>query len=206
MNTYQEEQLDALNLVRNFLSERSEVQIQQLCEKITPYLEFRQTVDGFLCEFFSQVCTQNCYRSRRSACCSKDGIITFFADVLINALSSTPRQLGILEQAIRYPKYEMKCIFLGPKGCLWQIKPVVCVMFLCETAQKHVFDEKKHAKFIWQDLKHRERSFKWPDHPVLFDRLEQCAMDCGFNSPLMYLHNSPGLLLVKKRAGLIEST
>ncbi|MGD9213132.1 MAG: hypothetical protein PVI90_20290, partial [Desulfobacteraceae bacterium] len=199
----QEEQLNALTLVKTFLTGQSEAQIQKLHKRITPYIQFRQTVDDFLCEFFNQVCTQNCYQSHRSACCSKDGIITFFADVLINALVSTSEQLTALEQAIQNPEYKMKCIYLKSTGCLWQIKPSVCVMFLCENAQQRVFEESPHAKPTWQELKQWERSFKWPDRPVLFDWLEQCAMDSGFHSPLMYLHTSPGLIRIKQLAGLI---
>jgi hypothetical protein len=37
---------------------------------------------------------------------------------------------------------------------------------------------------------------------VLFDDLETFFINAGHASSLMYLHNSPGLLLVKKRAGL----
>lgn len=170
---------------------------------MSPYIQFRQTLDGFLSEFFSRVCTENCYRSRRSACCSKDGIITFFADVMINAFFSDSQQLDCLEQAIQHPRSEMKCIYLGPDGCMWEIKPVVCVMFLCEPARKPVFEANPQAASTWQKLKLQERSFRWPDRPVLFDRLEQSVIDGGHHSPLMYLHNSPGLMRVKKRAGLI---
>jgi hypothetical protein len=36
---------------------------------------------------------------------------------------------------------------------------------------------------------------------VLFDDLEAFFIDCGCTSPLMYLHNSPGLLRVKQKRG-----
>jgi len=42
--------------------------------------------------------------------------------------------------------------------------------------------------------------YAWPDQSVLFDELEQMFIDAGYHSPLMYLHNSPGLQQVKKTA------
>ena len=203
MNSYQAEQLAALELVRSFLADQSAAQIRRLHQKIAPYLYFRQTLDDFLARFFSRMCTDSCYQSRRSACCSKDGIITFFADLLINIVFSDSAQVNCLEQAIRHPASAMKCIYLGAAGCTWQIKPLVCVMFLCDPAQTSVFEKNPQAASAWQALKLQERSFRWPDRPVLFDWLEQSAIDGGHYSPLMYLHNSPGLLRVKKRAGLI---
>jgi hypothetical protein len=49
-------------------------------------------------------------------------------------------------------------------------------------------------------LKQREKHFRWPDRPVLFDDLEKYFMAAGYSSPLMYLNNSPGLLRVKELA------
>lgn len=202
MNSYQEEQLDALNLVSTVLADLSPNQMDQLHQEISPYLEFRQSVEHFLSENFSGVCTRACYQSQRSACCSKDGIITFFADVLINAITSTPEQLGALFQAVKMPAAGMKCIYLAEDGCLWQVKPSVCVMFLCESAQKEVYSANPAAEPAWRALKDQMRCFTWPDRPVLFDRLEQFVLDRGYRSALMYLHNSPGLMRVKQRAGL----
>ena len=203
MNSYQQEQIDALNLATTYISKLSKGQIRKLDEKIAPYLEFRHCVDTFLLDNLSQICTQSCYLNQRSACCSRDGIITFFADVLINALYSSPKQIEHLTQAIEKPKVEFKCLYLGGSGCLWQIKPIVCVMFLCEKAQQSVFSENPQTKLAWQHLKNEERRFKWPDRPVLFDWLEKCVLENGYSSSLMYFHNSPGLLRVKKHAGLI---
>ena len=73
-------------------------------------------------------------------------------------------------------------------------------MFLCEQAQKEVFGLKSWADKLWQELKRREKLYRWPDRPVLFDDLERYFMARGYSSPLMYLHNSPGLLRVKKMA------
>ena len=51
----------------------------------------------------------------------------------------------------------------------------------------------------WELLEQRRKQFTWPDQPVLFDELEEHFLEAGHKSPLMYLHNSPGLLLVKNR-------
>ena len=203
MNSYQQEQIDALNLVTRFLSELDDERIQLLNQKISPYLHFRKSVDDFLTKHFSRTCTQTCYQNQRSACCSKDGIITFFGDVLINALCSTSSELQRLAQAVEAPRQQMKCIFLESVGCLWRIKPAVCVMFICPSALEEVFSRNPQAKKRWEELKALERTFKWPDQPVLFDWLEQFALTFGYQSPLMYMHNSPGLMRVKKKAGLI---
>ena len=60
--------------------------------------------------------------------------------------------------------------------------------------------EEIHAKLheIRQEFKQREKAFRWPDQPVLFDDIEAVFLNAGLSSPLMYLHNSPGLLRVKK--------
>ncbi|MGD2030721.1 MAG: hypothetical protein PVG86_12380, partial [Desulfobacterales bacterium] len=52
----------------------------------------------------------------------------------------------------------------------------------------------------WNELKQRKKIYTWPDRPVLFDDLERYFMNAGYSSPLMYLHNSPGLLRIKKQA------
>lgn len=203
MNSYQKEQQHALNLVTDFLSQLAPDQLRNLRQKISPYLLFRESIDDFFAEHFSGICTRACYRSRRSACCSKDGIITFFADVMINVLCSTSRQVNRLAKAIEAPRWGTKCIYLGENGCLWQVRPSVCAMFFCENAQQKAFSENPQAMVTWQNLQDEERRFKWPDRPVLFDWLEQYVINCGYDSPLMYLHNSPGLIRVKQRAGLI---
>ncbi len=203
MNSYQNEQFEAFKKVTQFLIELEAEQIRQLQEKIEPYLLFRDSVDDFLSSYFSHICTQSCYRNQRSACCSKDGIITFFGDVLINALCSSPPELQSMAQAIQTPKQPTKCIFLDPQGCVWRIKPAVCVMFICDRAQEEVFFQHPKAKMLWEQLKAQERTFKWPDKPVLFDWLENYALKLGVDSPLMYMHKSPGLMRIKKRAGLI---
>ena len=90
MNDYQQEQLDALKTVRRGLGQLGGAKRVELIETIRDYMQFRQSTDRFLKRHFSGVCTHTCYLSHTSACCSKDGIITFFADTVVNALQATP--------------------------------------------------------------------------------------------------------------------
>lgn len=203
MNDYQREQLDALQVVRDGLSRLGDAQRTRLNESIRDYMRFRRSVDGFLYHFFNAICTDTCYRSRTSACCSKDGIITFFADTVVNALNATPTQLAGLDAVLRRSNMGHRCIYLGPEGCLWTVRPVVCAMFICDRAMTAVFHEAPAAKTRWEDLRRREKLFKWPDRPVVFDQLERVFIDLGYRSTLMHLNLSPGLLRVKQKAGLI---
>ena len=79
-------------------------------------------------------------------------------------------------------------------------------MFLCDRAMQSVFDRKPEAETTWETLRQAERSFKWPDRPVLFDHLERVFIDLGYKSSLMHLNFSPGLLNVKRKAGLLSGT
>ncbi|MBW2155865.1 MAG: hypothetical protein JRF45_04535 [Deltaproteobacteria bacterium] len=200
MNAYQIEQADTLDMVCRHFGTISDQKRLALLSQISDYLLFRDAVDAFLREHFENTCTQNCYQSRVSACCSREGIITFFGDVVVNALVSGEAEIKGLATVLQTPNTGFKCIYLGEQGCLWRIKPIVCEMFLCEQAQKEVFGLKSWADKLWQELKRREKLYRWPDRPVLFDDLERYFMARGYSSPLMYLHNSPGLLRVKKRA------
>ncbi|MBW2226138.1 MAG: hypothetical protein JRG99_02295 [Deltaproteobacteria bacterium] len=200
MNAYQIEQADTLDMVCRHFGTISDQERLALLSQISDYLLFRDAVDAFLREHFENTCTQNCYQSRVSACCSREGIITFFGDVVVNALVSGEAEIKGLATVLQTPNTGFKCIYLGEQGCLWRIKPIVCEMFLCEQAQKEVFGLKSWADKLWQELKRREKLYRWPDRPVLFDDLERYFMARGYSSPLMYLHNSPGLLRVKKRA------
>lgn len=73
-------------------------------------------------------------------------------------------------------------------------------MFLCDPAKKSAFKEKPLTNKLWIELKAREKYYRWPDRPVLFDDLEKYFMAVGYSSPLMYLNYSPGLLRVKELA------
>ena len=203
MNEYQQEQLEALKTVRRGLVQLGDAKRIELTETIRDYVQFRQSTDHFLKRHFNDVCTHTCYLSRTSACCSKDGIITFFADTVVNALCSTPAQLDRLETVLNRMNRGHRCVYLGSHGCMWTLRPVVCAMFLCDRAMQAVFSDDPEARRTWESLRRQEKSFKWPDRPVLFDDLERVFLDLGCHSTLMHLNLSPGLLRVKKKAGLI---
>jgi len=200
MSSYQKEQSDTFHMVRSHLSTFSPKEKQKLKSDVAGYLGFREEVGSFLSTHFSEVCTQKCYKSRLSACCTREGIITFFADVVVNVLISQGREIDLLLEVLKKPNNGFKCIYLGEKGCLWRLKPIVCEMFLCEHAKKEVFSENRQIEHKWEELKQREKLYTWPDRRVVFDTLESYFIEAGYSSPLMYLHNSPGLLRVKRRA------
>jgi len=200
MNSYQAEQFETLRMIRRHLSGMSTAKIDHLRAKTGDYLAYRRRMAQFLSAHFQDICTRECFSSRRSACCAKDSIITFFADVLINALLSTPEALDRLERRLQTPNQGHRCVYLGPAGCLWHLKPIVCETFLCETATQTAFEGNPGLEKAWQDLKARKKEFTWPDRPVLFDTLEHLFLRAGCISTLMYCHNSPGLLRIKKQA------
>ena len=185
-------------MVQQYFENLSPFKRRELESLVADYLLFRKDIDIFLSEHFGKICTQNCYQSNISACCTREGIITFFADVVINFLVSQKDEIEVLFKVLQRPNNDFKCIYLGEQGCFWRVKPIVCEMFLCEPAKKKVFLEKPRAKDKWDELNKRKKIFTWPDRPVLFDVLEKYFIVAGFNSPLMYMHNSPGLLRVKK--------
>jgi hypothetical protein len=197
---YQKEQLQTLQMVRRYLAQIFEAERETLKEGLTEYLTFRNAVDAFQVIYFHDICNRKCYQSKLSACCSRDGIITFFADVIINALMADPAALERLQDVLTRPHEGFKCVFLGQEGCLWQIKPIVCEMFLCDAAEKAVLKENPVAQKSWDDLVRQKKAYTWPDRPVLFDTLEQIYIEAGYTSPLMFLHNSPGLLRVKRQS------
>jgi len=200
MNSYQKEQTETLNMVYRHLKTISVPERQRLLSQISDYLLFRDAVDAFFGEHFENLCTQKCYQSKISACCSREGIITFFGDVVVNVLVSNETEIKALARVLNKPNDGFKCIYLGGHGCMWRIKPIICEMFLCDSAKESVFKEKPLTNKLWMEFKQREKHYRWPDRPVLFDDLEKSFMAAGYSSPLMYLNNSPGLLRVKELA------
>jgi hypothetical protein len=200
MNDYRNEQLTTLNAVLAHLADIPEAERRRLQDLATDYLDFRRRTADFLQSHFGGICRRECYESRRSACCSKDGIITFFADVVVNALLSDAREMEALIQVLKAPHTDFKCVYLGRQGCLWRLKPIVCEMFLCDSAKAEAFSRSPGAKEKWRRLRNEKKGFTWPDRPVLFDALERYFIDRGCDSPLMYLHQSPGLLRIKQQA------
>ena len=201
INPYHLEQRKTLDLIRDHLAAMPGER-ERLLEQIAPYRSFRKRVSGFLSSHFREICTEKCFRSQISACCSREGIITFFADTAVNVLVAEEAELDALASVLDRPNEGFKCVYLGDRGCLWRIKPIVCEMFLCDAALSAAFDENPEAADRWEAYKEERKGFTWPDRPVLFDALEAHFMAAGHHSPLMYLHNSPGLLRVKQRAGL----
>ena len=202
MNEYQTEQWQALNLARAAIACIHRDEAENLKEKISRYMEFRGEVDLFLSKYFGSHCTQSCFENRLSACCSKDGIVTFWADIVINALLSSQAQLADCSQALSEPASEHKCTYLGPTGCRWHVRPLMCAMFLCDAIKDKVFTLQSELQGNWESLQARAKDFRWPDKPVLFDWLEGYFLDRGIQSPLMYINMSPGLLRIKQKAGL----
>ena len=199
---YRQEQLANQETVRGYLQAVDFQEKTGLLQACHDYLRFREEVDAFQTRFFAARCHAACFQQQRSACCNKDGIITFFADLVVNALVSTPPELEALVHGLRHPRSDMKCLYLGPEGCRWRVKPIVCEMFVCDSAKEEVFGRCKAAGEAWVRLKKRELTFRWPDRPVLFDAIEARFLAAGIRSSLMYLHNSPGLLRIKRKAGL----
>ena len=189
-------------MVRHLLNKLPENERQELSAWLTDYLIFRQDVDRFLDRYFNDICTDTCYQSRTSACCSREGIITFFADIVANLLVADHAEFENLMRVLKKPNDGFKCVYLSERGCLWHLKPIVCQMFLCERSKKLVFDQNSALLSEWKLLEAKRKRFTWPDRPVLFDDLESYFLKAGCRSPLMYLHNSPGLLRIKKKPGL----
>jgi hypothetical protein len=202
MGTYRTEQRQGQEMVVRYLREASATERDQLRRMCGDYIRFREEVQLHQRGHLSAICTRACFRSQLSACCNKDGIITFFADLVINALYSPPQTLERLRASLRQPRDDLKCIYLGVQGCRWHIKPLVCEMFLCDRALEEMKAADPRVVEAWLRLEAEAKRFRWPDRPVLFDWIESRFLAAGLSSPLMYLHNSPGLVRIKRQAGL----
>ena len=197
LSEYNRDQWEALLMVQRYLEGLPASEIERLRAAVGPYLQFRYEVSQFQKEFLSEICTQACFTTRQSACCNRDGIATFFADVVINALLSSGEDLNVLRMTLENDPGGFKCVYLGEKGCLWRVKPIVCEMFLCDRAKETVLGKDKNLSDRWEGLLLKEKQFTWPDKPVPFDELEELFLKAGLKSPLMYFHLSPGLRRVK---------
>ncbi len=200
MNEYQEEHFDTFLTIQRYLAAASGPQREQLLEMAAGYLDFRKRTAAFLDAHFSETCTRKCYENRLSTCCSREGIIAFFADAVINALITPEDGIDEILGVLRQPNTGYKCIYLGTGGCRWRMKPIVCEMFICDPARESVFKDNNSLREEWEALESEKKLFTWPDRPVLFDDIEQWFMDAGHDSPSMYLHKSPGLLRVKQQS------
>jgi hypothetical protein len=197
MSPYNRDQMEAILIVRRYLRGLPRGEIGRLKRRIRHYLRFRADVAHFQRQYFSDVCTQNCFTSRTSACCGREGIATFFADVVINILHSSDEEVDALLQTLSKDSGGLNCVYLTGNGCLWHIKPIVCEMFLCQSAKESILKCDDLLRSQWERLRRREKYYTWPSRPVLFDKLEEVFIREGFDSPLMYFHHSPGLLRLK---------
>jgi hypothetical protein len=199
ISEYSRDQSEAIQMVRRQLGTLSKGQMGKLRRRIRPYLQFRGEVADFQKQHFSEVCTEKCFTSQTSACCGREGIATFFADVVMNVLLSREEEVEGLLQTLSQDTGGFKCIYLGENGCLWRLKPIVCEMFLCEHAKDAVLGGDAALRDQWEKLRQREKRYTWPSRPVLFDELEEIFIGTGCDSPLMYFHRSPGLLRIKAK-------
>jgi hypothetical protein len=197
---YNRDQLETISGVRQFLRSLSRSRIGQINRWIKPYLKFRTDVADFQAMHFSEICTQKCFTSHSSACCNREGIATFFADVVVNVLLSSDPEIDSLLDILSKDRGGFKCVYLTDNGCLWHIKPIVCEMFLCKHAKNAVLEKDDDLRAQWKKFCRREKRYTWPTRPVLFDKLEKVFIQDGFCSPLMYFHNSPGLLRIKNQS------
>ncbi len=204
MNSYHCEQIDALLLVNKHLDGLTDAKRRALLKMTEDYFTFRREVDDFFAAHFSRICTRTCYQSRLSACCSREGIITFFADIVVNLLVSDSNDFESLMAVLNRENNGFKCVYLAETGCLWRLKPIVCQMYLCDRSKEEVFAKSPQLADEWELLGQKRKKFTWPDRPVLFDDIESYFLNAGCRSPLMYLHNSPGLLRVKQQAKHLE--
>jgi len=198
LSPYNKEQVEAIHWIRRYLANCSDSQIESLIFLIKPYLSFRKETAEFQNRYLSEMCIRNCFTSWTSACCGREGIMTFFADMVINILISAHEEIEDLVRTLLADTGGTKCVYLSnERGCLWKLKPIVCEMFLCDKA-RDMMGSSDQRKFRWEELRRKEKYFTWPDKPVLFDDIEEMFIKEGIDSPLMYFHKSPGLLRIKK--------
>jgi len=197
MSPYNRDQLEAITMIRRYMGELKRGQMSQIKRKIESYLGFRADAAEFQKKYFSALCTQKCFTSQTSACCGREGIATFFADMVINLFLSSDEEIDSLSQTLIHDSGGLNCVYLTDTGCLWRLKPIVCEMFLCQHAKDTVLGGDVNLQLQWEKLCQREKRYTWPSRPVLFDDLERLFIKKGYDSPLMYFHQSPGLLRVK---------
>jgi hypothetical protein len=202
MSEYNQQQTDAILMVRQHLSHLPDSELRWLKQRIKSYLKFRKVVGSFQDEHFADLCSHKCFTSRTSACCGREGIITFFADVVINLILSTKKEIDTLLEVLEGDTGGFNCVYLNESGCLWRCKPIVCEMFLCDHAKNSVLNDNESLASQWARFRRRERMYTWPTRPVLFDQLEVFFLNAGYDSPLMYFLKSPGLLRLKAKHAL----
>lgn len=200
---YNLEQYDAYITIKAFFDGASADDVEALERMIVPYLEFRRETSEFLVSSCADVCGDICFKTGLSDCCMHEGIITFFADWIVNWLVSSKDEIDILVEALFKPFRDDKCVYLGEKGCLWKIKPLNCETFVCKQARAEIFAGDFQAEHIYDEMLVKKKTFSYPDRPVLFDDIEKFFMKRGVDSEIMYFHKGAGLMMIKRNAGMI---
>lgn len=204
MNTYQKEHFDTFRLVMDYLAARPATERRYLLDLLEPYVDFRRRLDAFQQAHVAEFCTTQCYQTGLSACCSRDSIVVYFADVVVNCLHSSMSEIGKSIAVLERPNPGHRCIYLTPQGCRWRINPIVCGMFLCDGAEACILGDCAQTEKKWRAFENERLRYTWPDRPVVFDALEHRFIERGLFSELMHLNSSPGLLALKRKAGLLK--
>ena len=202
LSEYNEQQRQGILLVRRHLRSLPPRLRADIGEMIAPYLDFRERTARFQATCLAGLCSRACFADGTSACCGREGILTFFADMAVNAYLCGDGETEALLEALDGDRGGPNCVYLGEGGCRWRLKPVTCEMFLCDRARKELDRLGESVKEEWEGLRKEEKRFTLPVQPVLFDDLERLFMERGCDSPLMYCHRSPGLVRLKERHGV----
>ncbi len=199
---YNRDQWQSFEAVRRVLEALSGEERALLEGMIRPYMDFRNRLDAFTHRRFESFCRKTCFDEGPAACCGFESIFTFFADQVVTLLHSNSEALRAIFRVLERPNRNRHCVYLGKAGCLWKVRPIGCALFFCDQAKAAVFERRPEALSDWESFRREEKEYTWPSKPVLFDELETFFMLRGADSPHLYFHRSPGLLRVKKRAGL----
>lgn len=199
---YNQDQLISYRAIESTLKDLSQNEIAHLKTQIRDYLEFRRALEDFHSTYFLSFCETSCFKTGLSACCSFESIIIFFADQVINFLSSGKEEITEIFRVLEQPNTSGKCVFLSEGGCLWRVRPISCATFFCSRAKKHVFSEHPELESRLMHFQKQEEEYTWPVKPVLFDEIEKYFLKFGVQSPHLYFHKSPGLLRLKARSGI----
>lgn len=198
MSLYHRTQLESIRSAFEACEKLDDLTRTHLRNLASPYMEFRRELDQFNERYFLSYCRKACFETKRSACCGYESIIVFFADEVINYLFGGKDDFPIILEKLRRVKASDHCVYLGEEGCLWTIRPISCAMFFCDDVKKEVFWNVPEAQTRWNELVRKEKSFTWPDRPVLFDTIEEVFIKIGVMTDHMYCHRSPGLLKLKQ--------
>ncbi len=199
ISSYNLDQWTSFRAILEAMGAMDAAELQRLRETARPYLRFREELDLFHKRHVDGHCTTACFEKGISACCGFESIFTFFGDQVITVLFSDEEDMDSLLSPLTMPNTTGKCVYAGPAGCLWKVRPISCAMFFCDDVKKNILQNTEGIEGEWKEMQKREKEFTWPDRQVLFDDLEKCFMACNVDSPFMYFHKSPGLLRIKKQ-------